>query len=330
MNRISKLTALLAIGIAFPHVAWAVQAEQTGTLSFILENDIFAGKDQHYTNGARVIWVPGKDAPTPQWAVKVARYVPWFPDEGEIRHGYAFGQSMFGPEDITLVDPPLDERPYAGWLYGTVGLGVESGRQLDLVSLTLGVVGPASLAEQTQKFVHKVVDSNKPQGWDTQLDNEPGVILTYQRNWRGYATSTHATRMDFTPHLGFALGNVFTYANAGLTMRVGKNLPNDYGPPRIQPGLPGSGDFSPASNFGWYFFAGVEGRVVARNIFLDGNTFSDSRSVDKKPLVGDLQVGFVLDWSDVRLSYTHVVRSREYETQDSHDQFGALSVSFKF
>ncbi len=330
MNRISKLTALLAIGIAFPHLAHAAQAEQTGTLSFILENDIFAGKDQHYTNGARVIWVPGKDAPRPEWAVKVARYVPWFPDEGEIRHGYAFGQSMFGPEDITLADPPLEERPYAGWLYGAVGLGVESGRQLDLVSLTLGVVGPASLAEQTQKFVHKVVDSNKPQGWDTQLDNEPGVILTYQRSWRGYATSTHATRMDFTPHLGFALGNVFTYANAGLTMRVGKNLPNDYGPPRIQPGLPGSGDFSPASNFGWYFFAGVEGRVVARNIFLDGNTFSDSRSVDKKPLVGDLQVGFVLDWSDVRFSYTHVVRSREYETQDSHDQFGALSVSFKF
>lgn len=84
------------------------------------------------------------------------------------------------------------------------------------------------------------------------------------------------------------------------------------------------------SDFGWYAFAGIEGRAVARNIFLDGNTFADSRSVDKEPLVGDLQFGIVLDWSDVRLSYTHVYRTREFRTQESSDDFGAFSVSAKF
>jgi hypothetical protein len=52
--------------------------------------------------------------------------------------------------------------------------------------------------------------------------------------------------------------------------------------------------------------------------------------VDKKYLVGDLQFGFVLDWSDMRLGYTHVLRSREFRTQESKDYFGALSVSVKF
>ncbi len=84
------------------------------------------------------------------------------------------------------------------------------------------------------------------------------------------------------------------------------------------------------SDFGWYLFAGVEGRAIAHNIFLDGNTFRDSRSVDKKPLVGDLQFGLVLDWSDIRFSYTHILRTREFRTQEKFDGFGALSVSIKF
>jgi len=123
---------------------------------------------------------------------------------------------------------------------------------------------------------------------------------------------------------------VFTYGNAGVTMRYGKRLPNDYGPPRVQPGLAGFGDFSPVSGFGWYMFAGIEGRAVARNIFLDGNTFRDSRGVDKKHLVGDLQFGIVLDWPDMRLSYTHVLRTREFQTQECEDNFGSFSLSVKF
>jgi hypothetical protein len=137
--------------------------------------------------------------------------------------------------------------------------------------------------------------------------------------------------LDFTPHIGGALGNVYTYANAGVTIRYGKRLPNDYGPPRIQPGLPGSGVFSPVSGFDWYVFAGIDGRAVARNIFLDGNTFRDSRSVDKEPLIGDLQFGLVLYWPVMRLSYTHVLRTREFQTQQSSkDYFGSLSMSVMF
>jgi hypothetical protein len=325
------LTLLLAIEGACPSIARAAESSKPGTLSLVLENDAFHGMDRHYTNGLMLIWVPGRDAPTPGWAMMLARLVPWFPERGEIRHGYAFGQSMFTSSDIDVGNPPLRDRPYAGWLYGTIGLGVESGRRLDQLWMTFGMVGPASLAEQTQKFLHKVFPGGEPQGWDTQLGNEPGIVATWQRSWRGVATSSlFGAELDFTPHIGAALGNVFTYGNAGLTMRFGNRLPDDYGPPRIQPGLPGSWDFSPVSGFGWYLFAGMEGRGVARNIFLDGNTFRDSRSVDKKYLVGDLQVGFVLDWSDIRLGYTHVLRTREFHTQESKDYFGALRVSVKF
>jgi len=314
-----------------PSMAWASEPPKDGTLAIVLENDVFHNVDRHYTNGLMLIWVPGRDAPAPGWILMLARLMPWFSEQGEIRHGYAVGQSMFTPSDITMANPPSRDRPYAGWLYGTIELGARSGRQFDRFGMTFGMVGPSSLAEPSQKIAHGVLPGHHPQGWDTQLGNEPGIVTTYQRSWRGVAASTLSRgRLDFTPHLGAALGNVFTYADAGGTVRYGKRLPDDFGPPRIQPGLSGFGDFSPVAGFGWYLFAGIEGRAVARNIFLDGNTFRDSRSVDKKRLVGDLQFGFVLDWSDVRLGYTHVLRTREFRTQESKDGFGSFSLSVKY
>lgn len=310
----------------------AVAADETepSTLSLVFENDLFYDTDRNYTNGVRASWLSSPDG-TPDWALGAARWFPLFPEGGIVRTSYAVGQNMYTPDDVALRNPPRDDRPYAGWLYGSVGLIAETGRRLDQLELTLGVVGPASLAEQTQTLIHEITGAPEPRGWDTQLKNEPGVVLTYQRSWRGFVSqSVSGFGFDVTPHAGGTLGNVFTYANAGLMLRFGQRLPLDYGPPRIQPSLPGSGFFVPQDGFGWYLFAGVEGRAVARNIFLDGNTFRDSRSVDKEPLVGDLQFGLALTWRNVRLSYTHVLRTREFETQDEADDFGAFSLTMRF
>ncbi len=77
-------------------------------------------------------------------------------------------------------------------------------------------------------------------------------------------------------------------------------------------------------------FAGVEGRAIARNMFLDGNSCEDSHSVDKKYFVGDLQLGASVTVSTLRFSYTHVFRSEEYRGQIGGDQFGALTASVRF
>jgi hypothetical protein len=52
--------------------------------------------------------------------------------------------------------------------------------------------------------------------------------------------------------------------------------------------------------------------------------------VDREPLVGDLQFGLVLTWHNVRLGYTHVMRTREFETQDESDNFGAVGLSIRY
>jgi Uncharacterized protein conserved in bacteria (DUF2219) len=59
----------------------------------------------------------------------------------------------------------------------------------------------------------------------------------------------------------------------------------DYGPVRIRPALSGT-DYFDAEDLdegrGYYFFAGTQGRVVGRDIFLGGNSFRTSPSVSKK------------------------------------------------
>ncbi len=63
-------------------------------------------------------------------------------------------------------------------------------------------------------------------------------------------------------------------------LRFGRNLEADYGPNRIRPSLSGTSYFNAdylEDPFGFYVYVGAQGRAVAQNIFLDGNTFRDSR-----------------------------------------------------
>ncbi|CAN8139343.1 hypothetical protein THIOSC15_1450001 [uncultured Thiomicrorhabdus sp.] len=74
----------------------------------------------------------------------------------------------------------------------------------------------------------------------------------------------------------------------------------------------------------------MEGQVIARNIFLDGNSFVESRSVVKNPLVADAQLGLVFDWKEFRIGYTHVFRTKEFKSQRNHSNFGSLTIGVDF
>ena len=335
----SLLLPALLVSVALPAGAEPAESaaastplfpDTSGIFTASVENDLFAGEDNNYTNGVRFAWF-SSEVGVPGWLERGAEHIPLFDASGNKRYGFSLGQSMFTPTDIERRSPDARDRPYAGWTYGSIGLVSDRGDRMDSVQLQLGIVGPASLAGETQDFVHDLIGSPDPQGWDTQINNEPGLMLTYQRKWRLiYETTPGGFGFDLLPHAGAALGNVMTYANTGFTLRVGSDLRSDYGPPLIQPSLPGSDFFVPTESLGWYLFAGVDGRAVARNIFLDGNTFEDSPSVDKNHFVGDLQIGAALTYDAMRVGYTHVFRTKEFEGQRNPDSFGALTLSYRY
>ena len=309
-----------------------LEQDEKGIFTLILENDIVSGTDSNYTNGFRASWL-SPEANQPRAITWVADHLlPGAEDaKANNRVSAAIGQSIFTPHNLKERDIIKNDRPYAGYTYGSIGLVSDTGETLDNAMLTVGIVGPASGAEQTQKFIHSVIGDDIPQGWDHQLKNEAGVELTYERKWRNlYELSPFGAGFDVTPHVGVNLGNVYTNASTGATFRLGYDLPADYGPPRIRPSLPGSDFFIPSKSLGGYLFTAVEGRAVGRNIFLDGNTFSNSHSVDKDIFVGDLQAGVAVTYGDTRVAYTEVFQTKEFKQQKKPEQFGVLSLSVRF
>lgn len=295
------------------------------------ENDAFADRDKRYTSGVRLSTLRAEEKIPGVFRRSLFR-LPFFPEPGKKRLGFHIGQKMFTSDDISQKNPPKDERPYAGWLYTGIQLTSDTGDRLDQFEITLGMVGDYSLAEETQTFFHDLLGDQEPQGWHTQLKNEPGIILAYQRKWQAEKRVNHdpAVAVDFSPHAGGTVGNIYTHLALGGMFRAGFNLPEDYGPPVISPSFMGSNFFVPSDSFGGYLFAGLEGRAVGRNIFLDGNTFRDSRSVDKKHLVGDIVGGVVFTFNSFRLAYTHVLRTKEFDAQDGIDNYGAVTITARF
>ncbi len=246
---------------------------------------------------------------------------------------FSLGQNLYTPEVITDPNPDPDDRPYAAFLYGSLGFSSVTDNHVDDLELTLGVVGPLALGEETQKTVHDITGGDEPRGWDSQLENEPGVILSWQRYWpEAFASDVGPLFFRVQPHAGASIGNVYTHAMGGLTLQLTpKKHRWQAHPLRVRPAIPGNGFFHvPEDKFAWSVHAGVESRAVGRNIFLDGNTFEDSPSVDKKHFVTDANVGLSTTFGRTQIAYTLNWRSKEFEGQNDPAVFGAVSVGYRF
>ncbi len=322
--------ALAAMLCAAGAQAASAPKPEKGTFGILFENDWFGKADHNYTNGVELTYTTAPQD-TPDWLIDTAHWLPFFTAKGDVRTRYARGQTILTPLDKALATPWVADRPYAGFLFGTFGLVGDSGTHLDQLQFTIGVVGPMSLAGETQNWVHGIIGDAKAMGWHHQLHNEPGLIIQYERNIKLIPPkSILGLIFDIEPLYGVAVGNVYDFADVGAMARLGFNLPSDYGPMRIDPSLPGSNFFEPTGGFSAYVFAGVDGRAVARNLFLDGNTFEDSPSVKKFNLIYDYDLGAAVTFNAVRLSYTYVIRSREFKDQPNMSKFGAVALSFRF
>ncbi len=315
------------------------RARSAPVFTVYFENDIVSGTDEHYTNGLKLSWISADlvDWGQTGWRKTVVDVLPFINRrEGQKNIGLSFGQNIYTPRDTQAVVPNPADRPYAGWTYFEVAFVSKTRAISDTISLQAGLIGPHSLAEDTQRIVHQWIDSPRARGWDYQLRDEIGANLGYERRWRLYARSLlQMVGIDLVPHAGLSLGNVQTYANAGGTVRFGLNLPSDFGVQLARPGSVGgtpTDDLDPRvaldRNFSVFAFGAADGRAVARDIFLDGNTFRASRSVSKEPFVADLSAGIGVIAGPWQLTYTQVWRTREFKTQRSnYNNFGSLTLA---
>ena len=330
--------ALLALSLSAP--AAAAEHEPWGTLTLQLENDRLARTDRHYTHGSRLTWVSETGKFIPGWADGFLDWLYGFVGGGARKQiGFALGQNIYTPEDISTAGLVPGDRPYAGWLYvglslhatNTETIGAREFDVLDTMEVDVGIVGPQSFAEDVQTAVHEVIGVGRANGWDNQLKNEPGIVLLFERKWRARSPfRLGVLEVDAIPHAGASLGNIWTGANVGVTVRLGQDLSVDFGPPHIRPHLSGLQSFDSARSFAWYLFARAAVRRLERKIFIAGITFAHSRRVHHELWIGGFPVGLAVVIGRVRIAFTHAFRTREFRGQSRSDRFGALSVSWKF
>ena len=326
-------------------VAAPIQAlNSPSQLSAIEENSRLAahGNDRHYTNGAMLAYTTGPlsenclwNAPTRWLGESTFLFHPPTRETDDRLEWIIVGQSIFTPQDHDATDPSLNDRPYAGWLYtGLDFIQDDDAQQLTSLEFLGGVVGPGALGRQVQNSFHGLFGFRTVRGWNFQLPNEFGFTASWERKWRFNHELGEGYSWEIIPDAGLTAGNVFTYAEAGFLVRIGRGLKADWGPELIRPGYSGSSYFlgeRAGVKFGWDFFVGTQARAVARNIFLDGSTFQNSRSVVKEPVVADLIVGAELfSIRGFRFGFSLVTRTPEFRKQTGMDNFGSFQGACAF
>lgn len=315
------------------------------SFNFYFENDLFWDTDQQYTNGTKISWVSPDvtafvDTNFPVLTRWVDREVHFISGEYDVKNlSFSIGQNMYTPDDIVTTELVEDDRPYAAWLYLSAGFHAKNDRVQDTFAIQLGMVGPAALGKEIQGFIHDWRGISKAQGWHNQIGNELAMNLVAERRVRFHTEHTGmGWEADAIGNGGIVAGTVSTYLNLGMEGRFGYNLPHDFGTTHIRPGgetyIPFLSErfkgIVTEQDFGFHFFASLEGKVVARDIFLDGNTFSDSHSVRKEPLVADVVFGAKVKLNSLKLSYSVVKRTKQFKLQPKSHTFGSVTVSFTY
>ena len=357
---------------ATPLFANCKSDEQLGfrSYNFRIENDYFNNEDSNYTSGVILSGVTHdfkgdiKNDCLPMISQLHGNLLTYVDEnlfkkkEGYSKNLYfTASQLMFTPVDDKTPTVIKDDRPYAGILSLAVGVNErhknksDNTQVLDTKELTLGVIGPASFARQSQNFVHDRINVYRAQGWNNQLSNEPAVMLLVEKKIKSdlqQNTYTPGLSKDLIRFYGLRVGNIETSLNIGLEGRYGFNIPNDFG---STPSYPGCDNTAPSSGssetctdtgelmlpipLGAHLFALADLKGVAYDFSLDGNIFANNHHVHKKPLVGLVAVGVsslvpIPGNKNLKLTLTQYIQSKEFNEQKTADKYLSFTVGVDF
>lgn len=365
------------MGVAFQvPLAFANGAPADTAWNATLENDVFFGSDRNYTNGVQVEWVQGHDLKDiSSEAPSIWRWACTQLGCGghqRVTSHHKLGQLMYTPENIEDPAPQPLDRPWAGLLYYAqehVFLSPEGTESTRLVG-QFGVIGPAAFSKDTQTLVHRLVGAPRPLGWKNQSGNElVGLVMVERKSaLAGFSGGpSDGWQWRSSRQWRLAAGTLMTFAGVGLEATVGTNLSplvQDDGSIDIksrrlvqaqQPQVANAGvgaesaQASPTRRtsgrcgFDWLdcsLTAGLEGRWMLHNVFLDGPVFRRGPSVDSKPFVADASLSLQLTFPQsasadsgpwfVKFKATRRTSEFRSPVPNGSHSFGALTVGRHF
>ena len=264
-------------------------------------NDIVFGSDNQFTNGFSIqrhspLASNHQDLRSLFLGKAIARLLPRS-DDLYYRTALALGQNMQTPDDIVDPEIILNDVPYLGMLAVSSTATAFNDSRFTGLELLVGVVGPASQADEVQRWVHEVVDSDEPAGWGNQVDNEAILNLYFMRKRKLWSMPG----LDGALSLDIAAGNLVTSGSLSLETRFGKKprgflyTPTPFGVTvRHDATLPDDrrtlvyGSLAVRAT-GYAFFMPRDG-----NTLVDDNPWTERNVLDPERYVGQVTLGFHL------------------------------------
>lgn len=280
---------------------------QAGGLIVTLENDLVNQSDNNYSHGTEIAWATT--------SINVDGVID--------RYDYGINQLMYTPEDITIATNQPGDHPWVGTLTAFQEHWYYRGKDLVRTRISVGVLGPASLSEQSQKIVHKMVGSAEPMGWDNQLKNEPILNYMYERyhpliEWGKEPNFRFINEGIY----GGDFGTTFIDARVGTDVKLGW-IPKSHMQGGIAPkAIPSKRPFI-------YGFARADGIYEIHNAAIGDSYFhNELEGRVPVPLVGEISYGGCLGYKGFSATYAKYVRTREFERQPSMMDWGMVRVEF--
>ncbi len=300
--------------------------------NFYFENDVYAQTDDGYSAGERLSLLYFIENET------YSIFKPLFLDFGETRSYFSLSltNQIFTPTDTKTSELIISDRPYAGWTYLEAGIHKSSKIHLQSLALKIGVIGEISQSEFIQNNFHKLIGNDSANGWSNQLNNEVGINLKYIQKWILQSKSFKNFEASLVPFISAELGTIAINATTGISGRFGYNIPKDFGVSSIDIGAdPGIPVFDSSKNMKkspWSFSLNlmVATSVVAHDIFLDGNLFSNSHHVEKENYIYYFGFGFTTRYKNFIFDFIGIHNSKKYKLEKSGHGVGTMVFSWLY
>lgn len=281
----------------------------------VAENDSAFGKDGNYTSGVRLDYMR-----------TLANGNAW---------GLSLTQNIYTPQLHTDGNVP-GQQPYAGLLMLGTGYLFRGENIGCSTELQIGTTGNPSIARYCQNALHDSFNMDSWDGWAAQVPAEAMVQLTSRQDFRlpfMEWTSPAGWQTDALFYTRADLGTAMISAGAGLTLRIGRNLPPTS---ELQGNQRAAFALSTIRRSGYtreslsyYLLASLYTAYVARDVAIDGGVAHHfEQTCSRVPWQAEARIGLGVSYEGIDYFLGALFYSDRYRTQDWDGHVGTFSITW--
>ncbi|MFA6189835.1 MAG: lipid A deacylase LpxR family protein [Sulfuricurvum sp.] len=310
--------------------------------SFLWYNDVFAGRDRHFTNGIGVSWLDNTFENKENnisngystLMFDIANAIPPVTMDESRQHnaGISLTQIIMTPTDTRISTPQYDDMAYAGYLALASYLFEWDSASFDERRIELGVVGEESCAEWLQNTTHKIIGNTEPKGWETQIGTELTINLLLrhgQKSWQHHYEN--GLNADLFTHFGIQAGNFITDAFAGTIFRFGENYIENFNVnyPYLKEEASLLQSYKKHEGIGWSCDVGINGELLGYSYILDRSK-KEGYQVNKSGFSAALYTGASLYYEGQKLTFFYQSQPSYIEGKNEIDTIGGFKFTYQF